>query len=300
MEPKAIQDEMGEVFDEFGRMSAKLGLELARTTAGIQTFVLQNFVDPPTEIVAQDQIQIWKITHNGVDTHPVHFHLFEVQLLNRVGWDGFIYLPDPNEIGWKDTIRISPLEDTIVALRPIKVPTPFTVPNSLRPLNPATPIGSSYGFTDIDPYTGQAYTEPVVNQILNMGHEYLWHCHILSHEEQDMMRVIELNVDSLLFTTNDSGTPADSGNGVWQWKQGNWSQPSTTVPENLVSSGSFAYADFGTGGLWQWNGYDWRQISDSDPQLWLPLNPVCMLPLLDMDFTNGTECLDENKCNSTG
>ena len=109
MEPKAIQDEMGEVFDEFGRMSAKLGLELAKTTAGIQTFVLQNFVDPPTEIVSKDQIQIWKITHNGVDTHPVHFHLFEVQLLNRVGWDGFIYLPDANELGWKDTVRISPL-----------------------------------------------------------------------------------------------------------------------------------------------------------------------------------------------
>ena len=33
MEPKAIQDEMGEVFDEFGRMSAKLGLEMAKTTA---------------------------------------------------------------------------------------------------------------------------------------------------------------------------------------------------------------------------------------------------------------------------
>ena len=50
-----------------------------------------------------------------MDTHPVHFHLFEVQLLNRVGWDGFIRLPDPNELGWKDTVRISPLEDTIVA-----------------------------------------------------------------------------------------------------------------------------------------------------------------------------------------
>ena len=134
MKPKAIQDEMGEVFDEYGRMSAKLGLELAFTNAGIQTFVLQNFVDPPTEIVAKDQVQIWKITHNGVDTHPVHFHFFEVQLLNRVGWDGFIYLPDPNELGWKDTVRVSPLEDTIVAIRPARMSFPFTVPDSIRPL----------------------------------------------------------------------------------------------------------------------------------------------------------------------
>ena len=68
---------------------------------------------------ADDGTQIWKITHNGVDTHPIHFHLYDVQLLNRVGWDGIIRKPDANELGWKDTVRISPLEDTIVALRPI-------------------------------------------------------------------------------------------------------------------------------------------------------------------------------------
>jgi hypothetical protein len=42
-----------------------------------------------------------------------------VQLLNRVGWDGIIRKPDANELGWKDTVRVSPLEDTIVALRPV-------------------------------------------------------------------------------------------------------------------------------------------------------------------------------------
>jgi len=193
IKPKAIQDEMGETFDEFGRMSANLGLELAFTHAGIQTFVLQNFVDPPTEIVAQDQVQIWKITQNGVDTHPVHFHFFEVQLLNRVGWDGFIYLPDPNELGWKDTVRIHPLEDTIVALRPARMFYPFTVPESIRPLNPAYPMGSTAGFTQLDPVTGQPADPPVVNVMHNFGHEYLWHCHILSHEEHDMMRPIVLN-----------------------------------------------------------------------------------------------------------
>ncbi|MDO9041560.1 MAG: FG-GAP-like repeat-containing protein [Desulfocapsaceae bacterium] len=191
IKPKAIQDEMGEVFDDYGRMSAKLGLELPFTHAGIQTFVLQNFVDPPTEVVGKDQVQIWKITHNGVDTHPVHFHMFEVQLLNRVGWDGFIYLPDPNELGWKDTVRVSPLEDTIVALRPAQFNFPFTVPESIRPLNPAYPLGSTVGFSNLDPLTAQPIV--TVNEMYNFGHEYLWHCHILSHEESDMMRPIVLN-----------------------------------------------------------------------------------------------------------
>ena len=58
-----------------------------------------------------DGTQIWKITHNGVDTHPIHFHLFNVQVINRVGWDGTIRPPDPNELGWKETVRMNPLED---------------------------------------------------------------------------------------------------------------------------------------------------------------------------------------------
>jgi hypothetical protein len=220
---------MGETFDEKGRMSAKLGLELAFTNAGIQTFILQNYVDPATELVDNDQVQIWKITHNGVDTHPVHFHLFEVQLLNRVGWDGFIYLPDANELGWKDTVRISPLEDTIVALRPVApsvLELPFGIPQSQRPLNPAYPIGVSNtgnvgiavggdityprtlpdglvllgpGFSNLDPVTGQPANPPngTINALTNFGWEYVWHCHILSHEEADMMR-------SIIFTPSES------------------------------------------------------------------------------------------------
>lgn len=190
MEPKAIQDEMGEVYDEYGRMSAKLGLELAFTAAGVQTFVVQNFVDPPTEIVNPDEIQIWKITHNGVDTHPVHFHLYDVQVINRVGWDGFIRLPDPTELGWKDTVRISPLEDTIVALRPVTPRAPFGVPESIRPLNPKEPLGSTVGFSNLDPFTADILDPPTTNQMNNYDWEYVWHCHILSHEENDMMRSV--------------------------------------------------------------------------------------------------------------
>ena len=95
MKPKAIQDEMGATFDDYGRMSAKLGLEVPFTNAAICNFVLQNYVDPATEIVDPNEVQIWKITHNGVDTHPIHFHLFDVQVINRVGWDGFIGCPTP-------------------------------------------------------------------------------------------------------------------------------------------------------------------------------------------------------------
>ena len=49
------------------------------------------------------------------------------------------------------------------------------------------------GFTNIDPSRASPVT-PSTNQVVNFGWEYVWHCHILSHEEMDMMRPISFQV----------------------------------------------------------------------------------------------------------
>jgi FtsP/CotA-like multicopper oxidase with cupredoxin domain len=180
--PKAIQ----ELFDPAGRMNATLGSELPNTTGLNQTTVPLGYVDPPTDFTLDGKPQLWKITHNGVDTHAIHFHLFNVQLINRVGWDGQIRLPDPNELGWKETVRMSPLEDAIVAVMPITPVTPWALPDMFRPLDVTQPVtGSVTGF---DPLTGATVTVP--NKVYDFGAEYVWHCHLLGHEENDMMRPI--------------------------------------------------------------------------------------------------------------
>jgi FtsP/CotA-like multicopper oxidase with cupredoxin domain len=221
LQPKAIHDEMNSTtFDEFGRMQANLGVEAQPPTPGAQNVTLYPFVNPATEIIdgtnlpkasviydevtglpvsdvkvtpissATDGTQIWRITHNGVDTHPIHFHLYDVQVVNRVTWDNIIISTDPSELGWKDTVRISPLQDTIVALRPIIPEVPFEVPNAIRPLNPMMPLGSTAMFNNVDPQGNP--TNPIVNQFVNFGWEYVYHCHILSHEEMDMMRPVSV------------------------------------------------------------------------------------------------------------
>jgi FtsP/CotA-like multicopper oxidase with cupredoxin domain len=207
-QPKAIHDEMGAAYDEYGRLSGRMGTELVGVNAMQQNFVLQTFVDPVTEVVDDsvtslgpvlgDGTQIWRITHNGIDTHPIHFHLFDVQIINRVGWDGSIRKPDANERGWKETIRVSPLEDTIIALRATAPKVPFGLPDSVRALNPSQPLGSPMGFSNLDPLTGNAVNPPTLNKLVNFGWEYVWHCHILSHEEMDMMRPISFTVDKFL------------------------------------------------------------------------------------------------------
>ena len=100
--PKGIQ----ELFtNDYGRMNALLSYEIPNTNGTIQTTIIQAYIDPPNEIMApslastpigaiNDGTQIWKFTHNGVDTHAIHFHLFNIQLINRVGWDGAIKPPN--------------------------------------------------------------------------------------------------------------------------------------------------------------------------------------------------------------
>ncbi len=226
LQPKAIHDEMNSTaFDEFGRMQANLGVEAQPPTPAAQNVTLYPFVNPATELIdatnlpkgdinvaaisnAGDGTQIWRITHNGVDTHPIHFHLYDVQLVNRVTWDNIIIPPDANELGWKDTVRISPLEDTIVALRPIVPTLPFELPNSVRLLNPMMPAGSTAMFNNVDPQGNP--TAAIVNQLVNFGWEYVYHCHILSHEEMDMMRPVSVALppikpDGLAFSFTGSG-----------------------------------------------------------------------------------------------
>jgi hypothetical protein len=47
------------------------------------------------------------------------------------------------------------------------------------------------GFSNVDP-NGNPVT--VINQLVNFGWEYVWHCHLLGHEENDMMRAMVLAV----------------------------------------------------------------------------------------------------------
>lgn len=65
--------------------------------------------------------------------------------------------PDPNELGWKETVRMNPGEVTTIIMQ-------FNLPSL-----PTAAMRNA-----VSPRTG--------------GKEYVWHCHILEHEEHDMMR----------------------------------------------------------------------------------------------------------------
>jgi spore coat protein A, manganese oxidase len=156
---------LNETFDAFGRLIQLLG---ANTLQPGGTFG-QAYMEAATETPKAGDTEVWQIANLTGDTHPIHFHLVNVQIISRQPFDADSYSgtpaytgparpPEPTEAGWKETVRMNPGEVTTVIMK-FKLPTvPFQVPLSLNP-----DLGVS-------------------------GYEYVWHCHILEHEEHDMMR----------------------------------------------------------------------------------------------------------------
>jgi FtsP/CotA-like multicopper oxidase with cupredoxin domain len=151
-----------ETFDAWGRLAQNLG-----TLAGPAAQL-----DPATEIVQAGTVEVWRIFNTTADTHPIHFHYFNVRVVSRQAFSlggglpnltGQLLPPDPAEQGWKETVKFNPGEcTTLLVEMPTTgnlAPAGATIPNS--------PRGAVLG---------------------TAGHEYVWHCHILEHEEHDMMR----------------------------------------------------------------------------------------------------------------
>ncbi len=149
---------LNEAFDSYGRLIQMIGT-MAPTAFGFGI----PYADPPTEVVAAGSTEAWRIFNLTADTHPIHFHLVNMQVLSRQPFkqvsgvltpSGAARGPEPDEVGWKETIKMNPGE-VITVIAKFDLPAvPFVVPQS--------------------PRTG--------------GHEYVYHCHILEHEEHDMMR----------------------------------------------------------------------------------------------------------------
>jgi spore coat protein A len=154
---------LNESFDAYGRLLQTIGTDKPYNLAGY--FYGRPYDAAPTETVSAGTTEVWQIANTTGDTHPIHFHLVNVQVLARqpfnVGkytgaplYTGPARNPDPTELGWKETVRMNPGEVTTVIMKFDLPSVPFAVPSS--------------------PRTG--------------GNEYVWHCHILEHEEHDMMR----------------------------------------------------------------------------------------------------------------
>ena len=161
---KVRQLTLNEGFDSDGRLIQMLG-----TGDPVHPgWYGRAYLDPATEVVEEGDVEVWQITNLTGDTHPMHFHLVNVQVLSRQPVGDITLLsagaapsvvpargPSALEVGWKETVKMHPNEvTTVIMMFDVPQSLPFAVPESPR----------------------------------TRGYEYVWHCHILEHEEHDMMR----------------------------------------------------------------------------------------------------------------
>jgi spore coat protein A len=113
---------------------------------------------PITEKPILNSTEIWTFINPTDDSHPIHLHLVRFQILDRQRYEPWTYqttgklkfsgaaVPaEPNEAGWKDTVRADPRMVTRIIVR-------------------------------FEGFPGR----------------YVWHCHILEHEDNEMMRPYEV------------------------------------------------------------------------------------------------------------
>ncbi|WP_226042937.1 multicopper oxidase [Natrinema sp. DC36] len=137
--------------DEYGRPKHLLGNQ-----EQVMGYALD---DPITEEPELGTTEIWSIANNTAMSHPMHLHLVHFQVLGRqsltdydASEDGVdpdsLTSPQPYERGWNDVVTVDPAEVVHVIAH----------------------FGEYEGL-----FNDQTGT-------------YMWHCHMIEHEDYDMMR----------------------------------------------------------------------------------------------------------------
>jgi FtsP/CotA-like multicopper oxidase with cupredoxin domain len=173
-----------------------------------------------SEVPQEGQTELWEIVNLTADAHPIHLHLVQFQLMNRQNFNfnkynkaynalfpattavdpmtglphpggvfvggygpplnyntgntralggnpdivpflqGIAAPPLPHEAGWKDTVIMLPGQVTRIMVRwaPTSLPANTSATQAAFPFDPSGNLG------------------------------YVWHCHIIDHEDNEMMR----------------------------------------------------------------------------------------------------------------
>ena len=140
--------------------------------------------NPVTEMLTWNTVEDWYFVNTTPDTHPMHTHLFTFHVMGRYNIDiagyvtanggpngvpqldistltpflkGGLIAPPPDEAGFKETVKANPGQVTVVRAK-------FTPPSTV--------LDSS----------GNPTTQ-----------KYVHHCHIVEHEDNDMMERVIVN-----------------------------------------------------------------------------------------------------------
>ncbi|NOT84792.1 MAG: multicopper oxidase domain-containing protein [Methylococcaceae bacterium] len=165
---------LAETTDNFGRILPILGT----VADGIR-----GWMDPITEHPMKNTVETWEIFNTTVDAHPIHIHDGDFQVIERQPFSAILGASGE-------------LTHICYSLAP-------EVAGVCPPVTPATPaLITERGWKETviaNPGTKGANPAPLPGDVItgevtriNMQFEgpgqFVWHCHIMEHEDHDMMR----------------------------------------------------------------------------------------------------------------
>jgi spore coat protein A len=150
--PLALLEEMSMYFED-APAEALLGTVSGDPNTGTGTWTPRMWMDPITENPAVGAVEVWEFYNATADAHPMHIHEVLFEVVDRQP----IVIDEENSTFQVDT---------------------GTAPT------PAEPWENGYKDTVIA-YPGQVTR--VRAQFNNPG-QFVWHCHIVEHEDNEMMR----------------------------------------------------------------------------------------------------------------
>ena len=146
-------------------MNAEDGFSLeGRKTSSKNLQGTLTFKDPITETPTEGTEEVWEIYNATVDAHPIHLHLVDFRVVDRQAFAGTVTDKDMPDGGKGKVLSGISL-----------------VAGSVR-----KPGAWESGYKDtVQTFPGEVTR---IRVRFTKAGEYVYHCHILSHEDHEMMR----------------------------------------------------------------------------------------------------------------
>lgn len=162
--------ELIDIYEVFDDEANAIGRRLELRLNGLR------FMDPVTEWVTMNTVEDWTIVNTTGDMHPMHLHLVAFEVQERGSYDPALYTPAA--AGIMGTLAPGALSAETAP--PECAGTPGCDPSQYM-LAP-----NEAGLKDTVRVPPGGYVR--IRARFDRRGEYVWHCHILAHEEHDMMR----------------------------------------------------------------------------------------------------------------
>lgn len=145
------------------RKTRDMTLSASTDEYGRPMLLLNNMMwqDPATEKPELDSIEVWNILNLTAFAHPIHVHLVQFRIIDRRPFD----------------VQTYQREGKIVYTGPAELPEPYE--SGWKDTMRAEP--------------GKA--NRIIMHFKEHSGDYVWHCHILEHEDHDMMRPMRVVKD---------------------------------------------------------------------------------------------------------